>query len=60
MRFLNRLLRRCSHRLSWPRLGEDRTHYQICLLCGASFAYDWQEMRRLGKLKSLCSSDFSR
>ncbi len=52
MKLLNRLLRRCSHRLSWPRMNGDGKHYQTCLICGASFAYDWERMQRMGLLKA--------
>jgi hypothetical protein len=51
MRFLRRLLTRfCSHRFTWPRLDGNGSHYQICLLCGTAYEYDWQSMRRTNQL----------
>jgi hypothetical protein len=51
MRFLQRLLSRfCSHRFTWPRLDGNGQHYQICLLCGTAYEYDWQTMRRTSRL----------
>lgn len=47
MKFWNRLrLHRCAHRFSWPRVDANGRHYQICLLCGIAYEYDWTEMRR--------------
>jgi hypothetical protein len=47
MTFLRGLLKRaCSHRFSWPRLDAAGRHYQICLLCGTAYEYDWSLMRR--------------
>ncbi len=51
MTLLKRLFGRCSHRLSWPRIGNDGRHYQTCLSCGATFAYNWDEMRTVGPLR---------
>lgn len=48
MKLLRRLLGRCSHRFSWPRSGEDGRDYQVCLICGATFSYDWEQMRQTG------------
>jgi hypothetical protein len=46
-----RLLGRgCSHRFSWPRIDADGRHYQICLLCGTAYEYDWTMMRQTGRL----------
>jgi hypothetical protein len=51
MSFLKRVFGRgCSHRLTWPRLGNNGQHYQVCLNCGAAFEYDWQGMRLTGRL----------
>lgn len=46
-----RLLGRgCAHRFSWPRIDSDGRHYQICLLCGTAYEYDWTSMRRTSRL----------
>ena len=51
MNFLNKLLRHgCSHRFAWPRTDTDGRHYQICLVCGTAYEYDWKMMRRTGQL----------
>jgi hypothetical protein len=39
-------LRRCSHHFSWPRRWPDGEYYQVCLLCGAEYKYDWKAMCR--------------
>ena len=57
MTLFKRLFGRCSHRLSWPRIGDDGRHYQICLSCGATFAYDWDQMRRTGLVRIKPNSD---
>ncbi len=51
MSFLKRFFGRgCSHRFTWPRLGGDGQHYQICLICGTAYEYDWTGMRRTDHL----------
>jgi len=51
MKFLERLLAQaCPHRFSWPRSDHDGKHYQICLLCGSAYEYDWRIMRRTDRL----------
>jgi len=51
MTFLKGLLKRaCSHRFAWPRLDAAGRHYQICLLCGTAYEYDWTAMRRSRRL----------
>ncbi len=48
---LKRLLKRlCSHRFSWPRIDANNRHYQVCLRCGAAYDYNWNAMRRTGRL----------
>lgn len=42
--------RGCAHRFSWPRIDGSGCHYQICLLCGTVYEYDWTMMRRTGRL----------
>jgi hypothetical protein len=37
----------CAHEFFWPRRTPDGHYYQVCLLCGAQYKYDWQSMRRL-------------
>ncbi|HKS74453.1 MAG TPA: hypothetical protein VJQ82_14720 [Terriglobales bacterium] len=39
----------CNHRFSWPRVGHDGVHYQVCSLCGVAYEYDWEGMRRTKK-----------
>jgi hypothetical protein len=51
MNFWKRLLARgYSHRFSWPRIDAAGRHYQICLLCGTAYEYDWTRMRRTTRL----------
>ena len=40
----------CTHRFSWPRADENGRHYQICLVCGTAYEYDWSAMRRTNHL----------
>lgn len=42
--------RLCPHRFSWPHSGSNGQDYQVCLICGTVFAYDWSTMRRTGRL----------
>jgi hypothetical protein len=49
--FLKRLIGRlCPHRFSWPHSGVHGQDYQVCLICGTAFGYDWTNMRRTGRL----------
>ena len=49
--FLKRLFARlCPHRFSWPHSGLHGQDYQVCLICGTVFGYDWTNMRRTGRL----------
>jgi len=51
MRFLQRFLGElCSHRFTWPRLSGNGQHYQICLICGTAYEYDWKRMQRTDRL----------
>jgi hypothetical protein len=51
MNFLRQLLEKgCMHHFSWPRIGDDGRHYQICLSCGRAYEYDWRTMRQTGRL----------
>jgi len=36
----------CPHRFAWPRLSGNGQHYQICLVCGIAYEYDWKSMHR--------------
>ena len=50
--FLNVLLAKlCPHRFTWPQSvhGQD---YQVCLICGTAYEYDWRTMRRVRRLSS--------
>jgi hypothetical protein len=54
MSFLKRVFGRgCTHRLTWPRLGANGQHYQVCSICGAAYEYDWNGMRTTGRLLGL-------
>jgi hypothetical protein len=49
--FLKRLFGKlCPHRFSWPHSGSHGQDYQVCLICGTAFGYDWSTMRRTGPL----------
>ena len=49
--FLKRLLQSCCrHNFSWPHTGIHGQDYQICVLCGATYEYDWSTMRRTRRL----------
>ncbi len=41
----------CAHEFSWPRRWSDGDYYQVCLLCGAEYLYDWKTMRRTQRLE---------
>ncbi|HXM05541.1 MAG TPA: hypothetical protein VN939_23205 [Chthoniobacterales bacterium] len=50
MNLLKRFLQACSHKFTWPRIDANGRHYQICLLCGTAYEYDWRMMRRTERL----------
>jgi hypothetical protein len=51
MTFLQRLVGElCSHRFAWPRLTGNGQHYQICLVCGTAYEYDWTMIHRTDRL----------
>ena len=39
-------LGRCSHEFSWPRRAPNGEYYQVCMVCAASYHYDWKTMHR--------------
>jgi hypothetical protein len=39
----------CRHQFSWPHTGAHGQDYQVCLVCGAAYDYDWATMRRTGR-----------
>ncbi|HYN14872.1 MAG TPA: hypothetical protein VES66_03675 [Terriglobales bacterium] len=43
-------LGRCSHEFSWPRRWPDGEYYQVCLVCGDEYRYDWKTMSRLERV----------
>ena len=46
-KFLKRLLEMfCRHQFSWPHSGIYGQDYQVCVLCGTVYEYDWGTMRR--------------
>src|SRR5256714_3050270 len=44
------VLGRCSHEFLWPRRAADGHYYQVCLLCGAKYKYDWKSMQRMERV----------
>jgi hypothetical protein len=51
MTFLQRLVGElCSHRFAWPRLSDSGQHYQVCVVCGNAYEYDWKAMHRTDRL----------
>jgi hypothetical protein len=51
MTILEQLLARsCPHRFAWPRIDDEGRHYQICLVCGTAYEYDWKTMCRTNRL----------
>src|SRR5437667_8737670 len=44
--------RLCSHEFLWPRRAADGHYYQVCLLCGAKYKYDWKSMQRIERMDS--------
>ena len=38
--------RLCHHQFSWPHIGAHGRDYQVCVLCGTAYEYDWSSMRR--------------
>lgn len=54
--FLKRILEKfCNHRFSWPHGGIDGRDYQVCLICGTIYEYDWARMRRTRRVASTAS-----
>lgn len=49
--FVKRILQSfCRHRFSWPHTGIHGQYYQVCLICGSAYEYDWAAMRRTRRL----------
>src|SRR2546425_1208243 len=44
--------RLCSHEFLWPRRAADGHYYQVCLLCGTKYKYDWKSMQRMERTDS--------
>jgi hypothetical protein len=45
----------CRHRFSWPHSGlhgQAYQSYQVCLICGVTYAYDCSTMQRTGRLNT--------
>lgn len=52
--FLTRLLQSCCrHNFSWPHTGSHGHDYQVCVLCGAAYEYDWSTMKRTRRIPRL-------
>src|SRR5579862_2808298 len=47
--------RLCSHQFAWPRRRPDGRYYQVCVLCGAEYMYDWNSMTRTGRIQPLAA-----
>ncbi len=47
--------RLCSHQFAWPRRRPDGRYYQVCVLCGAEYMYDWNSMTRTGRIQPLAT-----
>jgi len=45
-------LKHCPHEFSWPRRLQNGDCYQVCMLCGDQYGYDWKKMRRLDRIDS--------
>ena len=53
MAFLKQILQQlCRHRFSWPHSNVDGHDYQVCVICGTAYEYDWLTMRRTRRLPS--------
>ncbi len=51
--FLKQILEKfCNHRFSWPHSGIDGHDYQVCLICGTIYEYDWAKMCRTHRVKA--------
>jgi hypothetical protein len=44
------LNRPCSHEFSWPLPRSKDGYYQVCVLCGDKYPYDWKTMTRGEKI----------
>ena len=42
----------CRHSFSWPHSSVDGRDYQVCVICGSAYEYDWRSMRRTRRLAS--------
>ena len=42
----------CRHEFSWPHSGSHGHDYQVCVICGTVYEYDWVTMRRTRRLGS--------
>jgi len=36
----------CPHEFSFPVKAADGSYYQVCILCGTEYGYDWKRMKR--------------
>ncbi len=41
----------CTHQFSWPRRSPKGNYYQVCLICGDEYQYDWSTMSRKARIK---------
>lgn len=52
--FLKQFLQKfCRHEFSWPHSGAHGQDYQVCVICGTIYEYDWVSMRRTRRLASV-------
>jgi hypothetical protein len=50
-KILSRIIWACPHQFSWPRREESGAYYQLCLVCGSKYQYDWKQMRRTARIE---------
>jgi hypothetical protein len=50
-KLLSRIIWACPHQFSWPRREESGAYYQLCLVCGSKYQYDWKQMRRTARIE---------
>ncbi len=48
---ISRIIWACPHQFSWPRREENGAYYQLCLVCGSKYEYDWKQMRRTTRIE---------
>ena len=49
----------CTHQFSWPRRSPKGNYYQVCLICGDEYQYDWNTMSRKARIKRVSNPEGS-